>query len=143
MTNNYFHLLRPTTPGQIYELFLAGKLKETDFESALLIVEKQVDILTKMLTECQNWEVEEVSIELEKYKILNYRMNESKKYSVQGQKAAECLKLAEKNWKNAALCESPDEQLVHLERCLGYVFTAGLDPYEFIVAKVKESLIAA
>ena len=140
MTNNYFHLLRPTTPGQIYELFLAGKLNDSDFESALAIIEKQVNILSIILRQCENWQVEDIVIELEKYKILYYRMNESKTSKVQRQKASECLKLAEKNWKNAALCESADEQLVHLERFLGYARSAGLNPMAYIFKKVKEDI---
>lgn len=140
---NYMHLLRPTTPGQIFELWIAGKLQDKDFAPALKIVENQVNMLIRMLGECEQWEVENVNTELQKYRTLYFEMLGSRKYVVQGQKANECLKLAEKNWHNAAMCESPDEQLVHLERCLGYACTAGIDPFEFIVSKVKESLIAA
>jgi hypothetical protein len=140
---NYMHLLRPTTPGQIFELWIAGKLQDKDFAPALKIVENQVNMLIRMLGECEQWEVENVNTELQKYRTLYFEMLGSRKYVVQGQKANECLKLAEKNWYNAAMCESPDEQLVHLERCLGYACTAGIDPFEFIVSKVKESLIAA
>jgi hypothetical protein len=140
---NYMHLLRPTTPGQIFELWVVGKLQDKDFASALKIVENQVNMLIRMLGECEQWEVEEVNVELEKYRRLYTEMLGSRKFVVQGQKANECLKLAEKNWHNAAMCESPDEQLIHLERCLGYACTAGIDPFEFIVTKVKESLIAA
>ena len=139
---NYMHLLRPTTPGQIFELFVAGKLQDKDFASALSIVESQVSMLIRMVSEWQ-WEVEEVNVEVEKYKRLYTEMLGSRKYVVQGQKRNECLKLAEKNWHNAATCESPDEQLIHLERCLGYACNAGIDPFEFIVSKVKESLTAA
>ncbi len=143
MENNNLHLMKPTTPGQIYELWVAGKLEDKDFNGALKVVERQVDMLVKMVDVCEQWEVERVSYELEKYKDLYKQMLGSKKPMVQGQKAAECLKLAEKNWANAALCENPDEQLVHLERCLCYACTAGVDPFEFIVQKVKESIVAA
>jgi hypothetical protein len=141
--NNYLHLLRPTTPGQIQELWLNGKLAEKDFLTALKIVETQVEMLVKMLAVCQQWEVEEMNLEVEKYKTLYTQMLGSRKPIVQGQKANDFLALAEKNWKNAAMCESPDEQLVHLERCLAYACTAGVDPFEFIVSKVRETIIAA
>jgi hypothetical protein len=140
---NYMHLLRPTTHGQIFELWVAGKLQDKDFENALKIVENRVNFLYAMLPECEQWEVEAMYTEIEKYKNLYSQMLGSRKFVVQGQKANECLKLAEKNWHNAAMCESPDEQLIHLERCLGYACTAGIDPFEFIVSKVKESLTAA
>lgn len=143
MKKDNLNLMRPTTPGQIYELWLAGRLEDKDFGNALKIVEKHVGTLVAMVAECEQWEVEGVSIEVDKYKLLHREMMVSKKPVVQGQKAAECLKLAEKNWTNAALCENADEQLVHLERCLTYACTAGLDPFEFIVGKVKETIIAA
>jgi hypothetical protein len=135
------HLLRPTTPGQIYELWVAGKLQDKDFENALRIVENQVNILNGMLENSEQWEVEEMNIEIEKYKNLYSKMLDSRKFVVQGQKVF--LIMAETNWKNAAMCESPDEQLIFLERCLAYARTAGIDPFDFIVTKVKESLIAA
>ena len=139
--NNYMHLLRPTTPGQIFELWVAGKLQDKDFDNALIIVENQVNILNGMLENSEQWEVEEMNIEIEKYKNLYSKMLDSRKFVVQGQKVF--LIMAENNWKNAAMCESPDEQLIFLERCLAYARTAGIDPFEFIVSKVKESLIAA
>jgi hypothetical protein len=138
---NYMHLLRPTTPGQIFELWVAGKLQDKDFENALRIVENQVNILNGMLENSEQWEVEEMNIEIEKYKNLYSKMLDSRKFVVQGQKVF--LIMAENNWKNAAMCESPDEQLIFLERCLAYARTAGIDPFDFIVTKVKESLIAA
>ena len=139
---NNIHLMRPTTPGQIYELFLAGKLNDSDFESALAIIEKQVYMLSIILRQCENWQVENIVIELEKYKILHYRMNESKTTKVQGQKASEYLKLAEKNLKNAALCESADEQWVHFQKFFGYARSAGLNPMAYIFKKVKEDIAA-
>jgi hypothetical protein len=138
---NYMHLLRPTTPGQIYELWVAGKLQDKDFENALRIVENQVNILNGMLENSEQWEVEEMNIEIEKYKNLYSKMLDSRKFVVQGQKVF--LIMAETNWKNAAMCESTDEQLIFLERCLAYARNAGIDPFDFIVTKVKESLIAA
>ena len=133
---NYMHLLRPTTPGQIFELWVVGKLQDKDFANALKIVENQVNMLLKMIGHCEQWEVEEINVEVEKYSMLYKQMLGSRKFVVQGQKANKCLKLAEKNWQNAAMCESPDEQLIHLERFLGYACTAGIDPFEFIVSKV-------
>lgn len=143
MENNNLHLMKPTTAGQIYELWVAGKLEDKDFNKALTIVGRQVDMLVKMLTECEQHEVEVISYECEKYKDLYKGMLASRKPMVQGQEAAECLKLAEKNWNNAAVCENPDEQLVYLERCLGYACVGGVDPFDFIVEKVKESTKAA
>lgn len=137
------HLMKPTTPGQIYELWVVGKLEDKDFSSALKIVEKQVNRLIKIVAECEQWEIEAVSCEISKYKLLYTEMLGNKSPVVQGQKAAESLKLADKNWRNAEMCESPDEQLVHLERCLAYACTAGLDPFDFIVSKVKETILAA
>lgn len=143
MENNNLHLMRPTTAGQIYELWVAGKLEDKDFNKALNIIGRQVEMLVKMLADCEQYEVEMISYEHEKYKDLYKEMLASRKPMVQGQKAAECLKLAEKNWDNAAVCENPDEQLVYLERCLGYACVGGVDPYEFIVGKVKEMIVAA
>jgi len=140
---NNIHLMRPTTPGQIYELFLAGKLNDSDFESALAIIEKQVNMLSIILRQCENWQVEDIVIELEKYKILHYRMNESQRKPFQGQKVGEHLILADRNWKNAELCSSNDERLVHIVKSLGNVCNAGIDPIEFIVSKVRHIIITA
>jgi hypothetical protein len=141
MENN-LHLFRPTTPGQIYDLFFAGRIKDSDFEFAMPIIKTQIDLLKQHLSDCEQWQIENIIVELQKYEALYFRMNESIKNSVQGQKAAECLHLAEKNWMNAAKCSSHDEQLVYIERCLGYARTAGLEPISFILNKAKE-LIAA